>query len=244
MSVKIIKNTQEELIFVTEINESLANAIRRSTLEIPILAIDEMEFYKNDSVLYDEVLALRFGLLPLEQEKLKLREECDCKGNGCNKCSIQLKLKASGPGMVYAKELKGGVKPVYPEMPIVYLAESQELELIAFAKLGKGIEHTKYSPGLVYYRHVPEIVGNKKDPEVIKRYPTGILKFENGEVTFVNKYMCDYYDSDNNQDFKIVPGKELVFCIESWKQITPKEILLKSIKSLRNNLDEFEKSLK
>ncbi|MEM4230585.1 MAG: hypothetical protein QXF25_01795, partial [Candidatus Pacearchaeota archaeon] len=139
-------------------------------------------------------------------------------------------------------ELKGGTA-IYPNMPIVYLGENQELEFIAFAKLGKGIEHTKYSPGLVYYRHIPEIEGNKKDPEVIKRYPTGILKFEDGEVKFVDQYACDYYDTNKNLDFKIVPGKELLFCIESWGQITPKEILIKSIEALRNNLDEFEKSL-
>jgi DNA-directed RNA polymerase subunit D len=242
--MKIIKKTKEELIFATEMSESLANAIRRSVLEIPVLAIDEVEFYKNDSVLYDEVLALRLGLLPLEIEKLKLQEECNCEGKGCSKCVIQLKLNAKGPGIIYAKALKGSAKPFYPEMPLVYLTEDQELELVAFARLGKGIEHTKFSPGLVYYRRVPEIEGNKKNQEAIKKYPAGLLKFEDNEVKFVDKYGCSYYDTNKEQDFRIVPGKEMVFCVESWGQMPAKDIFLEAINALRENLEEFEKSLK
>lgn len=238
--MKIIKSTNEELEFATEMSESLANAIRRSVLEIPILAVDEVEFYKNDSVLYDEVLALRIGLVPLKNEKvMKMFDKCTCKGKGCSKCTLQLKLKAKGPGMVYAKEIKPS-KAVNPDIPLVYLAEGQELEFVAFARLGKGIQHTKYSPGLAYYRSVPEIEGDKKDNKVIDRYPKGILKFENGEVKLVDKYSCTYYDTDKNLDFKIVPGKEILFCIESWGQISPKEILIEAIKALKENLKEFE----
>lgn len=237
--MKIIKNTKDELVFAEEMSESLANAIRRSVLEIPTLAIDEVEFYKNDSVLYDEVLALRLGLLPLETDKMKMAEECSCKGKGCSKCTVQLKLTAKGPGTVYAKELKGSSKPIYPEMPIVQLAEGQELEFVAFAKLGLGIKHTKFSPGLCYYRHVPELEGNKKDAEAVKRYPAGILKFD-GEAKFVDKYACDFYDTDKNLDLRIVPGKEILFCIESWGQMTAKEVFQEAVKALKDHLDEFK----
>ena len=238
--MKIIKNTKEELAFASEMSESLANALRRSVLEIPILAIDEVEFYKNDSVLYDEVLALRLGLLPFENEKLKMVEECSCKGKGCNKCTVQLKLSAKGQGTVYAKEIKGSAKPIYPDTPVVYLAEGQELEFVAFARLGKGIQHTKYSPGLAYYRHVPEIEGNKKNQEAIKNYPAGILKFEGGEVKFADKYECDFYDTDKSKDFRIVPGKEILFCIESWGQMNAKDIFLNAIKAIKNNLNDIK----
>ena len=47
---------------VLDIDESLANAIRRSITEIPVLAIDEVEIYKNDSALYDEMLGLRLAV--------------------------------------------------------------------------------------------------------------------------------------------------------------------------------------
>ena len=51
--MKIISKKPEKLIFIAEIEENLANAIRRSANEIPILAVDELEIHKNDSVLYD-----------------------------------------------------------------------------------------------------------------------------------------------------------------------------------------------
>jgi DNA-directed RNA polymerase subunit D len=238
--MKIIKNTSEEICFAAEMSESLANAIRRSVLEIPVLAIDEVEFVKNDSVLYDEVLALRLGLLPLKMDKnMKMPDQCSCKGKGCSKCTIQLKLEAKEPGFVYSKELKGSAKPVYSDVPLVYLNEGQELELIAFARLGKGIEHTKYSPGLSYYRNVAELEGNKKDSKIIERYPKGILEFKDGEIKLIDKYKTEFYDTDKNLDFRIVPGKELVFCIESWGQMPAKEILFEAVKALKENLKEL-----
>ena len=63
--MKIIQKQEDKIAFVEEVDESLANSIRRSALEIPILAIDDVEFRKNDSVLYDEVMALRLGLIAL-----------------------------------------------------------------------------------------------------------------------------------------------------------------------------------
>ena len=64
--MEVVKKTPELLVIRTEANESLANAIRRSVSEVPTLAIDEVEIFKNDSALYDEMLALRLGLVPLK----------------------------------------------------------------------------------------------------------------------------------------------------------------------------------
>jgi len=253
--MKILNKSDEKVAFVEEIDESLANAIRRSVLEIPVLAIDEVEFYKNDSVLYDEVLALRLGLVPLENEKnMVLKEECSCKGKGCSKCSVQLKLKAKGPVTVYSKDLKVKAEIIYGEMPIVKLDEEQELELVATARLGKGIGHTKFSPGLFYYRNVAEIEVDKNCEECtkcIKACPQGILKLEKGKVELIDKYKCDLCEACveeckkyGKDAIKILPGKELVFFIESWGQITAKNILVEAVKALKDNLKEVEKETK
>lgn len=45
--MKILTKSNEKISFVEEVDESLANAIRRSVLEIPVLAIDEVEFFKK-----------------------------------------------------------------------------------------------------------------------------------------------------------------------------------------------------
>jgi DNA-directed RNA polymerase subunit D len=252
--MKILQKTKDKIAFVDEIDESLANSIRRSALEIPVLAIDEVEFVKNDSVLYDEILALRLGLLPLETEKMELKEECSCKGKGCSKCSVQLKLQAKGPKTVYGKDLKGKVKVVYGDMPIVKLDEEQELELIATARLGKGIEHTKFSPGLVYYRNVAEIEVDKnceKCGKCVEACPQKILKLEKEKVELVDRYKCDLCEAcveackkEGKEAIKINPGKELIFFIESFGNMSARDILEEAVKALKNNLKDVEKEIK
>lgn len=242
--MKIIEKSKEKIIFIAEIDESLANAIRRSVLEIPILAIDEVEIHKNDSALYDEVIAHRLGLIPLENEKLDLKNECSCKGKGCSKCTIQLKLVAKGPGTIYSSALKGKAKPVYDNIPIVILNEKQELELIAFASPGKGIEHAKYSPGLVYYRNLAEIKIDKSklDKECVEACPHKIIT-EKG-VNEKDIYKCDLCEAcvEKCKGIEVKPTKEIIFFIESFRQITAEEILVEAVKALKENLKVLGKA--
>jgi len=248
--MKILEKTSEKLVFVSDLSESLANALRRASFEVPVLAIDEVEIYKNDSVLYDEVLALRLGLIPFKMSKdMELKEECACKGKGCSKCTTELKLVAKGPGVVYAKDFKGGIDPVHGDIPIVELADEQELELVATLRLGKGVDHTKYNPGLVYYRHVAEIESGKCDDckSAVEACPVKILKQEKGKIEFTDKYKCDMCEAcveackrEGKDCLKIVPGKEITFFIESWGQMKAEEILHQAAKAIKLNLKDLK----
>ncbi len=242
--MKIIEKSKEKVIFAVEIEESLANAIRRSSLEIPILAVDEVEIHKNDSALYDEVLAHRLGLIPLEMQKgMSLKEECSCKGKGCSKCTVQLKLVAKGPCTVYSKDLKGKAKVVYEKMPIVILKEGQELEAICFASLGKGIEHAKYSPGLIYYRNLAEIkVKDKVSKECIESCPHRIIK--DSGIDEKDIYKCDLCEAcvEKCKNIEVKPSEELIFFIESFGQVKAEEILIEAVKALKNNLKILDKA--
>jgi len=248
--MKIIEKTKESIIFASEIDESLANAIRRSANEIPVLAVDEVEISKNDSVLYDEIIAHRIGLIPLKNEKLKLREDCDCKGKGCMKCMIQLKLSAKGPGTVYSKDLKGKAEAVYEKIPIVILQDGQELELVAFARLGKGIEHAKFSPGLVYYRNFAdiEIKNCNGCKECVEACPLGLIKLEK-KPEIENIWKCDLCEEcveackkKGNDSITIKPSSEIVFFIESWGMIEAKEILSEAVDAIKENLKIISKA--
>jgi DNA-directed RNA polymerase subunit D len=253
--IKIIEKTKEKISFETDIEESLANAIRRSVLEIPLLAIDEIEFKENDSALYDEVLAHRLGLVPLIADKsIKEQEKCGCEGKGCNKCTVSLKLKAKGPCTVYSKELKGRANPVYENIPLVILEKGQELEFLAKAKLGKAVNHTKFSPGLVYYRNLAKIEIDKscnKCKQCIEACPQKILQIEKDKVGVKNIYKCDLCGAcveackeQGKESIKISKDNNLIFFIESWGQIKPEEIFKEAVESLKNNLKEIEKQIK
>ncbi len=135
------------------------NTLRRLMLtETPVMAIELCEISKNDSILYDEMLAHRLGLIPITTDlsgyKLPSEEEIDNK-EYLAQSSCKLTLEAKGPGVIFAKDLKSSdpkIKPVYPEIPIVKLLEGQEIILTATAVMGKGKEHTKWSPGHIFFR--------------------------------------------------------------------------------------------
>ena len=82
------------------VTPAIANTIRRCSLDlVPTMAIREVEFTKNSSVLYDEMIAHRLGLLVLSTDlkSYTVPAECSCEGVGCSKCTLKLTLKAKGP---------------------------------------------------------------------------------------------------------------------------------------------------
>ncbi len=233
----MIKNTNDEVIFSTDINVSLANAIRRSVGQIPVLAVVEADIYKNDSALYDEIIAHRLGLISLKNQKMKKDD------------SVEFKLKVKGKGdgeMVLAGEM--GEEVVYPETPIVLLGEGQTLELVARAKAGKGADHAKFMPGLAYYKHLPKIKisgEGEKQTELVSLYPE-VFEMYGEKVKVKDAWKCDLDD----EDMKEYPGveisfdKTLVFAIESWGQIEVKKIFTEACKALKDNLSEVSKIIK
>ena len=150
--MKIINKKENQLTFALEMEESLANAIRRYLNQIPILAIDEIEIKRNDSPLYDETLAHRVGLIPLKMDK-----------SMSSKTVSKFKLNTKEDGFVYSGKLGGGKGVVYDKIPITLLNKGQELELVGTAIMGKGSEHTKFSPGLMFYRDDEDIKGDKQN---------------------------------------------------------------------------------
>ena len=235
--MEMIEKNDGEMSFVSGMDVSLANAIRRSVGEIPILAIDECDIYKNDSALYDEIISHRLGLVSLKNQKMKAGQ------------SVEVKMKAKGKGdvdMVMAGLLGDSV--VYPETPIVLLGDKQELELVARARAGKGNEHAKFMAGVIFYKHLAKVKisseGEGHD-ELAELYPKVFEMFGN-KLRVKNAAACDL-DAD---DFKSFPGisigfgDELVFMIESWGQIGVKDVFTEACKALKGNLSEVTKSLK
>jgi DNA-directed RNA polymerase subunit D len=231
--MELIQKTPEKLIIRMPANETLANTMRRSVSEVPILAIDEVEIYKNDSALYDEVVAHRLGLVPLKTEK-----------GMSAKTKIDLKLNKTGPCTIYSGDLKGNADVVFDKIPITILGKDHQLELIATASLGKGIDHAKYLPGLCYYRHLLEVKSSPEIDEIVQK-SKGLIKPEKRG----SKWICDLADADSDEIIKIdkdtiKDSDEILFVIESFGQMDAKEILVKAISALEDNLDEFEKALK
>lgn len=156
MDIKVLSREQDTLRFVlSDVSPAFANAVRRIILaEVPVMAIDDVMILENNSVMYDEILAHRLGLIPVTTDQTyNLPEECTCKSElGCEKCraTLSLEVEAADPvEVVYTSNLKPEnpeVKPVSDKIPIIKLAQGQRVKLEAYARLGRGRDHAKWQP--------------------------------------------------------------------------------------------------
>lgn len=157
IKAKVLEDTGNSVTIQLEgVDRSYANAVRRFCIsEVPSMAIDDVVILENSSVLYDEILAHRLGMVPIKTdlERYVLPEKCDCGSPlGCNKCRVLLVLDATGKERVttiYSGDLVSEdreMRPISETIPLVKLARGQTVKLEAYARLGRGKEHAKWQP--------------------------------------------------------------------------------------------------
>lgn len=257
MEVKILEKNDEKMKFIVEdINSALAGELRRiMMIEIPTLAVESVDFHKNDSVLWDEIIANRLGLIPLEfnTKFYNFKSDCKCGGKGCTHCQVTLTLKKKGPCIVHSGDLVPSdkkVKPVYDKIPITELTKDQELEFEATAELGLGKNHTKWQASVVGYRAIPKITigkgGNSK--EYVERCPRNVFKFEKKKLKVKRPLECNICLQCielSNGAIKVESDEsDYLFNVESTSGVKPEKIVLTSFDILSNKLDEFSKDLR
>ena len=99
MEIRVLENNKEQgnLSFILkDSNPAYTNTLRRIMIdEVPTMAIEEVEFFKNNSILYDEIIAHRLGLIPLKTDlkSYNLTDQCKCEGKGCNRCQLKMVLR-------------------------------------------------------------------------------------------------------------------------------------------------------
>ncbi len=234
-----------------EVNPAFANTIRRILrTEIPVLAIEDILVMKNTSALYDEMLALRLGLIPLTTpDNYVLPSECGC-GSHCPKCSVTLTISKKGPGWVYSSDIKSQdpkVKPVSPNIPIVFLTEWQELELEMVAQMGVGKEHMKWQATLPSYQYYPS-VKVKKPKEAkpgIEACPRGVFD-KSGNVKNVEACnLCRACIRNSPKGAIEIKGDEhkYIFSIESFGNMSAKDTLIKAGQVIEKKATEFLQAL-
>lgn len=112
VNIRTFNNTTIDFV-LSNTSLALANALRRIMLaEIPTIAIDLVEVESNTSVLADEFLAHRMGLIPLstrDVSQMLYTRDCDCE-NFCDNCTCVLRLNVANRNMdsnlkVFARDL-------------------------------------------------------------------------------------------------------------------------------------------
>lgn len=126
------------------------------------------EIFESVNALPDEVIAHRLAMIPIPtqpDEGMAFPDACEnCmdlaeEDKGCPMCQVLYTLNVQGPSadsdepyrVVRAGDLTNVSDPVFDiseemqTIPITYLAQGQFLEFIAFATLGRGRDHAKWS---------------------------------------------------------------------------------------------------
>ncbi|KAK6459355.1 45 kDa subunit of RNA polymerase II [Scheffersomyces xylosifermentans] len=250
-SVTIRESERDHVNFILrDVDLSTANSIRRTMLaEVPTLAIDLVEIDVNTSVLADEFLSHRLGLIPLVSEgieNLTYSRDCTC-DNYCPKCSVRLELTAKcdtdSTMNVYATDLAkfhNGSRlgdPVIRDAnrrgPLICkLRKHQELRLTCIAKKGIAKEHAKWSPCAA--------VGFEYDPWN-KLNHTSYWYENDAAEEWPRSENCEWEEVPDPYapfDYKAKPSNYYID-VETVGNLPPNEVVLRAVETLQRKLADI-----
>ncbi|QGN07118.1 DNA-directed RNA polymerase subunit D [Halorhabdus sp. CBA1104] len=155
----IEREEREARFLIRGVTPAFANGIRRAMIaDVPTFSVDTVRVIENSSVMFDEQIGLRLGLVPLTTPlgDFEIGDE------------VTLALDVEGPGTAYSGDLVANdemVEAADTDIPIIELKEDQRLELEADAVLETGRDHAKHQGGVaVSYRHLQRIEeGGERD---------------------------------------------------------------------------------
>ena len=146
MSLQIINQDEQKIsVRLQGMPLQYANALRRICLNgVPIFAIDTVDILENSSILADEGIAHRLGLIPLKTELSSIDSNIESD-------KVMLTLDSGDiteTRTVFSDEIKSNdniIEPISEKIPIVTLAPNQRIKFEAHARLGRGTEHAKWN---------------------------------------------------------------------------------------------------
>ena len=183
MSSIQVLNTDDKKISIKIKGVSLeyANALRRICLNgVPVFAIDTMDIIENTSVMADEDLAHRLGMIPLKTELSRFNDPDSRVMFILDSGEIETTKIVTTADLSTKDDV---VKPISDKIPIAALAPGQRIKFEAYAKLGRGTEHAKWNSANISVLTNTE----KKDEHVLTVETTGALQPEEIILTGIDE---------------------------------------------------------
>ena len=290
VKIEILEETEESIkLLLSETDRSLANALRRSLItDIPKMAIDEVRFqlgtkeeegevWETTGPIPDEMVAQRLAMIPIPtiHDKFYFQDECpNCKDlveadRGCLECQMIYTCVVFGTeegrwvtadDLKYLGEESLEIPAEYKTIPITKLLKGQMLEFYATAVMGRGKDHTKWSPvcGVSFSPRRIGVMNNKTKAKILWDMDLKINAKDfdkDGKLTDINKVSTLISELNHvgegtevSRDFKEaitledVPG-EFILYFETDGSMTPRTAFLKASEELGGRFGSLEQDL-
>ncbi len=254
MKTSIVSLNDETIRFVLSgVDTAFANTLRRTMVsEVPIMTIEDIFYFDNSSLVPDEILAHRLGLTPLttDLDTYILPEECDCEAElGCPKCRAVLTMDVEADEdtvTVYSGDLTPddpNTAPASKGIPLAKLAPGQAIRFEAYAQLGQGKSHVKWSPvSMCVYQNVsliPNIDKAKAEECIATCGDAAVIVGDDLKIIDIQKFESSAVCRDLAQRDAIIDSMvddEFLFTVESNGALSPERIVTEAVKILKKRL--------
>jgi DNA-directed RNA polymerase subunit D len=247
--VEFVDRSERSARFVVRgLTPAFANGIRRAMIaDVPTFSIDHLQVVENSSVMFDEMIGLRLGLIPLTTP-LDDFESGD---------TVTLALDVEGPGIATSGDIQTSdelVRPADDDVPIIELKENQRLELEAEAVLEPGKRHAKQQGGVaVGYRHLQrtEVVGDRDEfgddgPQIVRGVieegaaAAAAVDATDGDLVLADAFGNDLRERYPDAEVRVedVPGA-FAFHVESDGSFSVDELVLRAAESVGSRAVEL-----
>ncbi|OLZ40824.1 DNA-directed RNA polymerase subunit D [Natrinema saccharevitans] len=233
------REDREARFLVRGVTPGFANGIRRAMIaDVPTMAIDTVRFVENSSVMFDEQLALRMGLVPLTTPPVGEFAEDD---------TVTLSIDVEGPATAYSGDLVSEddlVQPADENVPIIELKDGQRLEAEADAVIDRGKDHAKHQGGVaVGYRHLQRVEVEGDLPEFEdeeRRIIRGVIE-DDGELVPTSEFDHDLSNRYPGKEVRVEDVPEaFVFHVETDGSFSIEELVTRAADTLEARATELE----
>ncbi|QFU81070.1 DNA-directed RNA polymerase subunit D [Natronorubrum aibiense] len=241
--VEFVEHGERNAQFLVRgVTPAFANGLRRAMLaDVPTLAIDTVRFIENSSVMFDEQLALRLGLVPLTTPPEAEFAEDD---------TVTLSIDVEGPATAYSGDLVSSddlVQPADEKIPIIDLKDNQRLEAEADAVFNRGKNHAKHQGAVsAGYRHLQRVKVVDDLPEFEEQESQivrGVIEVD-GELIQTSEFDHDLSNRYPGKQVEVedVPNA-FVFNIETDGSFPVDELVTRAADSIEARAAELENAV-
>jgi DNA-directed RNA polymerase subunit D len=254
LKTTIVSLTEETIRFLIEgVDTAFVNALRRTMVsEVPTMTIEDIFYFDNSSLVPDEILANRIGFTPLKTDldSYVLPEDCDCEAElGCPKCRAVLTMDVESTGdtiTVYSGDLvpdDPNTAPASDKIVLAKLAEKQAIRFEAYAQLGQGKIHPKWTPtSMCVYQNVSVVpITDKTQAEdcVGDCGDAAVIEGDNLKIIDIQKFdsckRCREF-VPHELILENLKEDEFLFTVESTGALPPQRIVTEAVKILKKKL--------